>query len=63
MKQLIGKPLQEVEESLKKQNKDYFVTILLGGKDAELLQELYIVRAKEKESKLELMVTGFKTTM
>ena len=63
MKQLIGKPLQEVEESLKNQNKDYFVTILSGGKDAELLQELYIVRAKEKESKLELMVTGFKTTM
>lgn len=63
MKQLIGKPLQEVEESLKKQNKDYFVTILSGGKDAELLQELYIVRVKEKKSKLELMVTGFKTTM
>lgn len=63
MQQLIGKPLHEVEEILKGKNKDYDITTISGGKDSELLRQLYVIRAKEKRNKLELMVTGFKTTM
>lgn len=63
MQGFIGKPLLEVEGILKAENKDYHVIHLSGGKDADLLQEAYIVRVKERPEGLELVVTGFKTTM
>ncbi len=63
MQTLIGLTLEAAKDILKKTNTDYNVVIISGGKDSGLLSDLHVVRAVMKESKLELIVTGFKTTM
>ncbi|MDO5063016.1 MAG: hypothetical protein Q4D77_07535 [Peptostreptococcaceae bacterium] len=62
-KQLIGLPLQKSEEILRKQALDYYVEMISGGKDAQILTESYVVRVREKDKRIELTVTGFKTTI
>lgn len=62
-KQLIGLPLQKAEEILRKQALDYYVEMISGGKDAQILTESYVVRVREKDKRIELTVTGFKTTI
>lgn len=61
--QLIGKSLSQAEEILKELNLDYVVRETKGGKDEEILQELYVVSAISAHNKIELIVTGFKTTI
>ena len=63
MRQLIGRSLVDAEDLLQNEKTDYEVLVTSGGKDEELLRELYVIRAKEKGSRLQLLVTGFKTTM
>lgn len=63
MEILIGKSLEEAIEILEKDKVDYEVAIISGGKDSEILQEMHIVRVREKGNKLELTATGFKTTI
>lgn len=61
--QLIGLPLNKAEEILQKQALDYYVEVISGGKDAQILTEPYVVRIREKDKRIELIVTGFKTTI
>ena len=63
MEALIGKSLLQAQEILAQEKIDYEIVKISGGKDEEILQDLYVVRVKNKDNKLELVVTGFKTSI
>ena len=63
MDTLIGKSLAQAEERLRKESIPYEIIEISGGKDEELLQELHVVRIRDKKDYLELVVTGFKTSI
>lgn len=63
MEYLIGIPLLQAERILSQQGKEYIVVMLKGGKDEELLTEPYVLRVREKERKIELVATQFKTSI
>lgn len=63
MNSLIGKSLEQAKEILSKEQVDYEIVTISGGKDENILQDMYVVRVRNKDDKLELTVTGFKTTI
>ncbi len=63
MEYLIGIPLSQAEVLLSQEKKEYFVTMLKGGKDEEILTEPYVLRAREMDKKIELVATEFKTSI
>lgn len=59
----IGLPLNKVEAILKDRVLEYSIEMISGGKDSEVLTEPYVVRVKKINNRIDLVVTGFKTTI
>lgn len=58
----IGKSVTYVEDFLKKNKVDYVITRTAGGKDADILNEEFVICVREK-TPLEIIVTSFKTSI
>ncbi|WP_028829894.1 hypothetical protein [Proteocatella sphenisci] len=58
---LISKRLEEAEEILKANKEKYKVEYTCGGKDADILKDMYVIRALRKPEGIILTLTGFKT--
>ncbi len=63
MEYLIGIPLSQAEHFLLQAGKEYFVIMLRGGKDEELLTEPYVLRVREIDGTIQLVASEFKTSI
>jgi len=61
IKSLISMSMAQAEELLQKEKENYMIEHTSGGKDAEMLSQIHVVKAAREKDKIILTVTGFKT--
>lgn len=60
---LVSKRLEEAEQILKNEKIKYKIEYTSGGKDSEILKDMYVIRALRESEEIVLTVTGFKTSI
>lgn len=63
MDRLIAMPLDAARAWLEQEGREYEIHYTEGGKDQALLTEPYVIRVREQEGIIQLMVTHFRTTI
>lgn len=61
IKSLISMSMAQAEDLLQKEKENYTIEYTNGGKDAEMLSQIHVVKAVREKDKISLTVTGFKT--